>query len=232
MRARLLVAVVALLSSLSFAASNPRVFITDSQSWEMKGGVGGSSEGFGGGSGGGARPQTAEIIKTFNQRCPNVIVNNKREKADYVVLLDHEGGKDVIGRDNKIAIFSEPSGDSIFSRSTRSLGNSVKDGCAAIFRDWSRREAAAVNSKPKEGTEPMSAAAADVNGARVQVTSTPAAADIEIDGAFVGSTPSTVQLQPGKHIVVVRKNGFTKWERTIQVTGGDINLVAELMQTQ
>jgi hypothetical protein len=232
MRTTSLVAAVALLSCVSFAANNPRVFITDSQSWETKGGVGGSSDGFGGASRGGARPQTAEIIKTFNQRCPNAIVNNKREKADYVILLDHEGGKDVIGRDNKIAIFAEPSGDAIFSRSTRALGNSVKDGCAAIFRDWSRREGAAVNSKPEEGTEPMSAAAVDVSGARVQVTSAPGAADIEIDGAFVGSTPSTVQLQPGKHVVVVRKNGFAKWERTIQVSGGDINVVAELMKVQ
>jgi hypothetical protein len=232
MQARLLVAVVTVLSCASFAATNPRIFITDSQSWEMKGGVGGTSDGFGGATGGGARPQTAEIVKTFNQRCPNVIVNNKREKADYVVLLDHEGGKDVIGRDNKIAIFAEPSGDAIFSRSTRSLGNSVKDGCAAIFRDWSRREGAAVNSKAQEGTEAMSADAVNVSPAKVQVTSTPGAADIEIDGAFVGSTPSTVQLQPGKHIVVVRKNGFAKWERTIQVSGGDINLVAELMKAQ
>jgi hypothetical protein len=232
MRTKLLVAAVVSLSVFSLAANNPRIYVTDSQSWEMKGGVGGTSDGFGGASKGGARPQTAEIIKTFNQRCPNVMVNNKREKADYVVLLDHEGGKDVIGRDNKIAIFAEPSGDAIFSRSTRSLGNSVKDGCAAIFRDWSRREGAAINSKPEDGTEPMAASAVDVNGARVQVTSAPAAADIEIDGAFVGSTPSTVQLKPGKHLVVVRKSGFAKWERTIQVTGGDINLVAELMKAQ
>ena len=232
MRTKLLLAVVTLFSCVALAASNPRIFITDSQSWEMKAGVGGTSDGFGGVAGGGARPQTAEIIKTFNQRCPNVIVNNKREKADYVVLLDHEGGKDVIGRDNKIAIFAEPSGDAIFSRSTRALGNSVKDGCAAIYRDWSRREAAALSNKSIEGGESLSADAVNVSAAKVQVTSTPAAADIEIDGAFVGSTPSTIQLQPGKHQVVVRKNGFAKWERMVQVTGGDINLVAELMRAQ
>ena len=73
------------------AAEKPRVFITDSKSWEMSGGVGGTQDGFGGASKGGARPQTAEIIKTFSERCPAVIVNNKQEKADYVVLLDHEG---------------------------------------------------------------------------------------------------------------------------------------------
>jgi len=70
-----------------------RVFITDSQSWEMAGGGVGSSAGFGGAVHGGARPQTAEIIKTFGERCPETAVNNKQEKADYIVVLDHEGGK-------------------------------------------------------------------------------------------------------------------------------------------
>ena len=54
------------------ASTKPRVYITDSQSWQIAGGFGGSSEGFGGISGGGARPQTAEIIKTFNEKCPEL----------------------------------------------------------------------------------------------------------------------------------------------------------------
>src|SRR5690242_5045786 len=72
-------------------AYRARVFITDSKSWEMSGGFGGSQDAFGGSGGGGARPQTAEIIKTFGQRCPDVVVNNRQDRADYVVLLDHEG---------------------------------------------------------------------------------------------------------------------------------------------
>jgi hypothetical protein len=69
------------LSTLTTAQTlpqKPRVFITDSQSWEMEGGIGGTSGGFGGASKGGARPQTAEIIKTFGQRCPQIIVNNNK----------------------------------------------------------------------------------------------------------------------------------------------------------
>src|SRR5437870_3060822 len=84
----------------------PRVFITDSQSWEIAGGGGGSSAGFGSAVKGGARPQTAEIIKTFGERCPQSIVNNKQDKADYVVLLDHEGGKGFGRKDNKVAVFN------------------------------------------------------------------------------------------------------------------------------
>ena len=113
------------------------VFISDSNSWEMSGGFGGSQGAFGGASTGGARPQTAEIIKTFGQRCPLVTVTINRDRADYVVLLDHEGGKGVARRDNKIAVFGRD-GDSIFSSSTRSLGNAVKDACEAIMSNHLR----------------------------------------------------------------------------------------------
>jgi hypothetical protein len=69
------------------------VFITDSQSWEVVGGGGGTGETDATAVSGGARPQTAETIKTFGERCPDVTVNNIQEKTDYMVILDHEGGK-------------------------------------------------------------------------------------------------------------------------------------------
>lgn len=118
------------LSQESTKAPDPlekaRVFITDSQSWEMSGASGGSAAGFGGSVRGGARPQTAEIIKTFGQRCPDVMVNNIQEKTDYIVLLDHEGGKGALRHKNKVAVFARISGDSIVSKSTLSLGGSVQ----------------------------------------------------------------------------------------------------------
>ncbi len=110
-----------------------RVYVTDSKSWEI-GSAGTSIDDIGiGGGKGGARPQTAEIIKTFGDRCPSLVITNNREKADYVVLLDHEGGKAPFLRDNKVVIFDRE-GDAIHSGSTRSLGNAVKDACAAILK--------------------------------------------------------------------------------------------------
>ena len=128
------------------AAEKPRVYVSDSKSWEISGGVGGSSDAFGGASGGGDRPQTAEIIKTFNDRCPAVIVNNQRGKADYIVLLDHEGGKSAILHDNKIVVFNK-NGDAIKSGSTRTLGNAVKDACTAIRADWPKQQARMASEK-------------------------------------------------------------------------------------
>ena len=127
-----------------------RVFVTDSQSWETygyawfhgsgsaSGGTGSFSQNGGAVSGGGARPQTVEIIKTFGERCPDITVTNQPDKANYVVTLDHEGGKGLLRHRNKVALFNR-SGDVIFSHSTLSLGDSVKDACEAIHGDAKNR---------------------------------------------------------------------------------------------
>lgn len=137
-----------LFSGRALAAEPVRVFITDSASWSiiLHPGV----------SGGGARPQTAEIIKTFNQRCPQVIVTNAPARADYVVVLDHEGGKHAWRRDNKVAVFRKD-GDAIVSHSTRSLGNSVSDACEAVVADarrWRPSDNEVQPSAPRESTAP------------------------------------------------------------------------------
>ncbi len=66
--------------------------------------------------------------------------------------------------------------------------------------------------------------------ASISIDSTPPGADIEIDGAFVGNTPSTVSLSPGSHLIGVKKKGFADWSRTLSVTSGTVHLNAELEQ--
>jgi len=64
---------------------------------------------------------------------------------------------------------------------------------------------------------------------KLSVVSIPDGADIEIDGSFVGNTPSDVQLTEGDHTVKVKKTGFKDWERTLKVSGGSsVHLNAEL----
>jgi hypothetical protein len=114
-----------------------RAFVTDSQSWETRGSsaAGGNNNGWGATSSfsGGARPQTAEIVKTLNQRCPEITVTDNLSKADFVIVLDHEGGKGALRHRNKIAVFNH-NGDDIFSDSTRELGNAIKDACVAMTK--------------------------------------------------------------------------------------------------
>lgn len=62
------------------------------------------------------------------------------------------------------------------------------------------------------------------------VESIPPGADIEIDGAFVGNTPSTVSVPAGNHQVMVKKKGFVDWKKSLNISGGMIELNAELEQ--
>ncbi len=66
------------------------------------------------------------------------------------------------------------------------------------------------------------------NNSDVAVGSTPAGADIELDGAFVGNTPSTITVTAGDHTITLKKSGFTPWEQTIKASGGKIQISAEM----
>lgn len=116
------------------SGGKPRVYVSDSESWLVSGGFGASNGTAAGAMKGGSSPQTVEIIKTFQQRCPEVVVTNDRSKASYAILFDRESFKGALAHRDKIAVFKKD-GDSIFSDSTRSVGNSVKDACAAIMKD-------------------------------------------------------------------------------------------------
>ena len=61
------------------------------------------------------------------------------------------------------------------------------------------------------------------------ISSDPAGAEIEIDEEFVGSTPSRINLEPGRHTIVIRKRGFSEWKRVVRVRSGDaLTVHAEL----
>lgn len=70
--------------------------------------------------------------------------------------------------------------------------------------------------------------AAAATKASLIITSTPPGADIDIDGLFVGNTPSTVDVALGTHEITVKMSGFTDWTRKLAVTGGNIRLDATL----
>jgi hypothetical protein len=64
---------------------------------------------------------------------------------------------------------------------------------------------------------------------KLQLESDPPGADIEVDGNFVGNTPSDVQVTEGEHTVSLKKTGFKDWERKLKVSSGSsVHLNAEL----
>jgi hypothetical protein len=62
----------------------------------------------------------------------------------------------------------------------------------------------------------------------LDISSAPPGAEIEIDGAFVGNTPSSIDVPPGGHKVSISKKGFVGWERTIKVLPGHASVSPEL----
>ncbi|WP_353064338.1 PEGA domain-containing protein [Tunturibacter psychrotolerans] len=218
----------------------PRVYITDSNSWSTQSSAGGSHGAFGASSSGGARPQTAEIIKTFGQRCPQITVNNRADASNYIVELDHEGGKSVFAHKDKIAVFVQKTGDSIFSESTLSVGGSVKDACAALLAHWSEHSSelktpttAVGQGGLGEGVSGGTSSASTIASAQQSSITVDASApncDIEVDGNFVGNTPSTLNLTPGKHQVTVKKAGYQEWSRSMLVASGSVRLSAEMVK--
>jgi hypothetical protein len=73
--------------------------------------------------------------------------------------------------------------------------------------------------------------APDTQRSPVSIRSEPDGADITIDGKYVGSTPSIVQVGAGDHKIAIEKAGFRQWERTITVTAGSsLNMNATLQK--
>jgi hypothetical protein len=68
--------------------------------------------------------------------------------------------------------------------------------------------------------------------ASVQLSSDPTGAEITIDGNYVGSTPSQINLKPGTHSIKMTLNGYLVWVRSIDTEGGESrNIVADLEKT-
>lgn len=113
--------------------SKPRLFITESGAPQAKGdAIVGDAKGslaFIGGT----SPENIEVMKSFSRSCSGVIVTADRDKADYVVRLDHEAINPTTPfvHGNKVAVFNSRQ-DLIYTNSTRTLSSAVKGACAAI----------------------------------------------------------------------------------------------------
>lgn len=79
---------------------------------------------------------------------------------------------------------------------------------------------------PQPSAEPAVPASVDSeNLATVVIKSNPDGADVTVDGKYMGSTPSTVRLAPGDHVIALEKSGFKTWQRTMAVSPGGIGSI-------
>ncbi len=176
------------------------------------------------------RDQSMEMSKDFEEVCPSVRVTIAQQMADYTVLLNHiEIGLFV--RDNQFQL-ADKNGDLLSkTKEGGSIKGGVKKVCDLILANWAKTTGqASAASAEAPAPAPSAEPAAPVQPTTVQIaiSSTPDGADIEIDGGFVGNTPSSIEATPGDHVVVIHKKGFKDWERKVKVSGGSISLRADL----
>jgi hypothetical protein len=172
-----------------------------------------------------------EMSKDFEEVCPSVRVTISQQMADYTVILNHiEIG--LLVRDNQFQL-ADKNGDLLSkTKEGGSIRGGVKKVCDIISANWTKTngQAVAANNAEVPAPAPLPDPAAPVQPttAQISISSNPDGADIEIDGGFVGNTPSSIEATPGNHVVVIHKKGFSNWERTVKVSGGNINLRADL----
>jgi len=66
---------------------------------------------------------------------------------------------------------------------------------------------------------------------RLQITSNPSGAEVSVDGNFVGSTPSEIEIAQGLHTITISKARCRTWERTLVVSAGKVTVAATLYPT-
>ena len=81
-------------------------------------------------------------------------------------------------------------------------------------------------------TAPAGAVVAAASSSALTIESSVANCDIEVDGSFMGNTPSTLNLAPGKHVIVVKKAGYKDWTRSMTVASGTIRVSADMVAAQ
>jgi PEGA domain len=99
----------------------------------------------------------------------------------------------------------------------------------------STQSSAAAATSAASAMQASAPSATEVNRERVKCnfSSTPAGAEITLDGRYVGNTPSTIGVSTGSHVVVFFMPGFSQWKRELTVaSGSEVNVSASLQKTQ
>jgi hypothetical protein len=82
-------------------------------------------------------------------------------------------------------------------------------------------------SLPAQAPKPVSVQSGSASSlAKVHVTSSPDSGEIYVDGKFYGNAPSDISLPLGEHAFDVRMHN-KEWNRSVQITGSQINVHAE-----
>ena len=87
------------------------------------------------------------------------------------------------------------------------------------------------NQFRKEAKPPPTSETATNSSSRsvVNISSSPTGAEITLDGSFAGNTPSSLNVAPGDHAIVLNLAGYQTWERQIKLKEGTITVSSYLI---
>jgi hypothetical protein len=186
---------------------------------------------------GGKLEFTIDYIKPYNGNQVRVRASSKKEGKDstgkviaFTVLISplflmlH--GKDVVvARDTTVTAYIDGEQDiPIASSPTATFSPTI-----APVSQSSQKPGSLPGADPPPAAVPMGAE----NLSTLNLKSEPSGAEISIDGEFVGDTPSTIRSSPGHHTIIVKKDGFKNWQRTLTVnSGGNLSIDVALEKAQ
>jgi hypothetical protein len=111
-----------------------------------------------------------------------------------------------------------------------SLIQSIKHDDPGLYEKLEQILARPPGVDPEQGSGNTARIPKRSTDALVKISSTPSGADVEIDEAFAGNTPSFLSLAQGEHAIRVAKQGYKEWTRKLKAYTGTITLHADLEQ--
>jgi hypothetical protein len=111
------------------------------------------------------------------------------------------------------------------------VDESVAKLAAAPPKPETQTTTAAANATPKPAENATPAPAA-TDMVKISVDPGVAGAEIELDGAFVGMTPSVLELKPGEYEIKIAKAGYKTWQKKIKAVNGAISMSPRLEKVE
>ena len=142
-------------AGLQKGPAKPRVYISDTASWEASGGFSNSSSVAKGALYGGYNPEMVDVYQDFTSDCAGVSVTQEKSNADYAILFDKGMGKKGfkglggLVKVNKVTVLTR-NGQTILSDESHSADAVVQKACTAV----SQTPPAAGRSENQNGKAP------------------------------------------------------------------------------
>jgi hypothetical protein len=185
----------------------------------------------------------ARLAEAIRVKAVPVVLVPTREGADYELTTTAEGPKagrlhiplmKVQPQSVQVQVTEVRTKTVVFQQALRTSGSTLEKRRAAAalasdldrhIRQGGRRAlamAVARDATPSTATS-------------MRITSAPSYADLEVDGVFWGVTPTAelTRLKAGPHVIVVKKPGYQRWEKKVELAVGQtVALNAELIEAE